>query len=632
MAMLRLLILLSLLLTVEAKKGGEDKPPKPKPPNNPPPSSAPGGSGAGGTTGGATCGVCGEDSEYSEYISNDGKRRMIQSNGCPNHFSGCMKGGFCDGTSSEGTQQAYNVKIPAYPMLSKSSTETKCLTGGIGMLKNGVVVFSQSDGTSACGDAVASESWTFDACGGHATGNGEYHYHSPPACLLDQLGEKTHKHSPFLGWSYDGFPIYGPRGPSGVTMLPCDSDGADATYCLDSCNGLEKDISSIDDFKYRYYLSGPIGDLSCSSTITNSADGDCGNSCCINEVPSTDYNPYTIGCYRGCVWSEIDDGTCDSEGNGFSSSYSPVATTGAMEQHGQHGGVGSMCPTPGPTISPLPSSYPTASDEVRVEVSCTATASSGGSCSLDKKAKRNFRTKLANSSSLLSKGRIGNVEVACARRRLRSGAEKEAEDRGGAEDGPTDRELASSTYSIVFDAYITLTDSGESDSDSVVSSVETELSAAVLASALEATSLFSPGTISVSGSTFVLGTRAPTPAAEAWASTEAPTLAAVMRTTFGTDDGGDDDGDFWNKTWWEWTIGAVLLLSCWVFTAMQAKKRLSSAGGSKVAPRATAAVVEMSATNGNGGGGVGVPVAAAVLAPPPGPGRVKLPPIGKRER
>ena len=155
--------------------------------------------------------------------------------------------------------------------------------------------------------------------------------------------------------------------------------------------------------------------------------------------------------------------------------------------------------------------------------------------SLDKKATTPNEAQLLVAAE---QGRIGNLGIACTRRRLRSGAEKEAEDRGGAEDGPTDRELASSTYSIVFDAYITLTDSGESDSDSVVSSVETELSASVLASALEATSLFSPGTISVSGSTFVLGTRAPTPAAEAWASTEAPTLAAVMRTTFGTDDGG----------------------------------------------------------------------------------------------
>ena len=377
-------------------------------------------------------------------------------------------------------------------------------------------------------------------------------------------------------------------------------------------------------------MSGPIGDLSCSSTITNSADGDCGNSCCINEVPSTDYNPYTIGCYRGCVWSEIDEGTCDSEGNGFSSSYSPVATTGAMEQHGQHGGVGSMCPTPGPTISPLPSSYPTASDEVRVEVSCTATASSGGSCSLDKKAKRNFRTKLANSSSLLSKGRIGNVEVACARRRLRSGAEKEAEDRGGAEDGPTDRELASSTYSIMFDAYITLTDRANLIR---IRSIQRRDRAGRRCSRVGSRGDLTLLTRHDKRVWFhICEGRELNASGRGLGVDRGATLAAVMRTTFGTDDGGDDDGDFWNKTWWEWTIGAVLLLSCWVFTAMQAKKRLSSAGGSKVAPRATAAVVEMSAPNGHGGGGVGVPVAAAVLAPPPGPGRVKLPPIGKRER
>ena len=73
---------------------------------------------------------------------------------------------------------------------------------------------------------------TFDKCLGHQPGNGQYHNHVQPVCLRAQLNdnievvsvertgtvyrEKTDSwaHSPILGWSFDGYPIYGPYGYS----------------------------------------------------------------------------------------------------------------------------------------------------------------------------------------------------------------------------------------------------------------------------------------------------------------------------------------------------------------------------------------------------------------------------------
>ena len=66
--------------------------------------------------------------------------------------------------------------------------------------------------------------WTsFDFCGGHGRClandcTGDYHYHFPASCLETQIGKLSDGHSPQIGWSLDGFPIYGPYGPDGVYM------------------------------------------------------------------------------------------------------------------------------------------------------------------------------------------------------------------------------------------------------------------------------------------------------------------------------------------------------------------------------------------------------------------------------
>jgi hypothetical protein len=106
-----------------------------------------------------------------------------------------------------------------------TSTTTTTGTGG-----------STASGWTGGGDgiwrrnAVYAETVTFDPCNAHQPQSGEYHYHDNPVCLRYQLGDNiagtnvgtasatfaettgTHTHSPILGWSYDGYPVYGPYG------------------------------------------------------------------------------------------------------------------------------------------------------------------------------------------------------------------------------------------------------------------------------------------------------------------------------------------------------------------------------------------------------------------------------------
>ena len=84
-------------------------------------------------------------------------------------------------------------------------------------------------------NAYYGEAQTFDSCTGHQPGNGQYHHHANPVCLRAQLGDnielvKTGRtgsvyretggpwtHSPIIGWSFDGYPVYGPYGYSDAT-------------------------------------------------------------------------------------------------------------------------------------------------------------------------------------------------------------------------------------------------------------------------------------------------------------------------------------------------------------------------------------------------------------------------------
>jgi len=158
----------------------------------------------------------------------------------------------------------YQVRITRNP--APAATKTRHPGGMIGMMVNGVAIYDLGDahsfnqtnttaptaitvtGTDAMGtagddywsrDALAVEVVTFDPGFAHQPGNnGQYHYHAQPKALRYQLGDNmtaTYStanntytytetdtsgtitplhHSPILGWSFDGYPIYGPYGYS----------------------------------------------------------------------------------------------------------------------------------------------------------------------------------------------------------------------------------------------------------------------------------------------------------------------------------------------------------------------------------------------------------------------------------
>jgi hypothetical protein len=155
-------------------------------------------------------------------------------------------GPFLDGNPSTATGQNAIFKISLNPM-QNTGTATNTTGGNIGIFINGVALFDYRDGVSwrnatnsyAGGpsggmgdgvwnrDAVPAEKAGFDCSKGHPAMGNYHHHQNPSAFKLDLTVVSTicnlydadglysidsTEHSPLLGFSYDGFPIYGAYG------------------------------------------------------------------------------------------------------------------------------------------------------------------------------------------------------------------------------------------------------------------------------------------------------------------------------------------------------------------------------------------------------------------------------------
>ncbi len=110
-----------------------------------------------------------------------------------------------------------------------NGTPVKVGLGHIGVWKNGVSLYNAWDGHSYNNlniwdqNAFHYEASSFDTCLGHPDQGGEYHHHVNPKCLYNDADST--RHSPIIGWAFDGFPIYGaygyanPNGSGGIKRM-----------------------------------------------------------------------------------------------------------------------------------------------------------------------------------------------------------------------------------------------------------------------------------------------------------------------------------------------------------------------------------------------------------------------------
>ena len=185
----------------------------------------------------------------------------VTATGVPSYITGP----FLDGNPSLTTNQNSIFKMPLNPT-QNTGTATATQGGNIGIFINGVAMFDYRDGVAwnattnaLCGgpgnppcpggptatlpwnrDAILAEKAGFDCAKGHPA-QGNYHHHqNPSAFKLDLTVISTicdiydadglyvinaNEHSPLIGYSYDGFPVYGAYafknadGTGGITRM-----------------------------------------------------------------------------------------------------------------------------------------------------------------------------------------------------------------------------------------------------------------------------------------------------------------------------------------------------------------------------------------------------------------------------
>jgi hypothetical protein len=168
----------------------------------------------------------------------------VKTNGIPSYITGP----FLDGNPSLASTQNAIFKMPLNPT-KNTGTPTNTTGGNIGIFINGVALFDYRDGVTwknstntLCGgpiqpactgdnvwnrDAVIAEKSGFDCSKGHPA-MGNYHHHQNPSTfskdvkVISTVCElysadglytlNSAKHSPLIGYAYDGFPIYGAYG------------------------------------------------------------------------------------------------------------------------------------------------------------------------------------------------------------------------------------------------------------------------------------------------------------------------------------------------------------------------------------------------------------------------------------
>ncbi len=165
-------------------------------------------------------------SRYSadvQQISYTATDVYVRSAGIPSY----AVGPFGDGNPAAPTDRAWLFRIPRNPT-ELSGTKTATPLGPIGVLVNGLPIYNALDAMSYNNqsiwnqNAVVNEARGFDAGLGHPAPvrggatidgfvEGIYHHHQLSPSLVTLLGGiAPDRHSPIIGYAFDGFPVYGP--------------------------------------------------------------------------------------------------------------------------------------------------------------------------------------------------------------------------------------------------------------------------------------------------------------------------------------------------------------------------------------------------------------------------------------
>jgi hypothetical protein len=146
-------------------------------------------------------------------IEIQGNYRVITANGIPNHTTGQFPN---RGNPNSISPQRYSFRVPANPKISEKPTPLQHQDFGVAI--NGIpfdpltAEFYNRDRNSGWNEEAIYHGiggLGIDQANAHVQPTGAYHYHSVPLPLVSSKNNMI-----LVGWAADGFPMYGPYGPT----------------------------------------------------------------------------------------------------------------------------------------------------------------------------------------------------------------------------------------------------------------------------------------------------------------------------------------------------------------------------------------------------------------------------------
>jgi hypothetical protein len=145
-------------------------------------------------------------------IKVEGDKRIIQSNGIPDHDTGAFPG---PGNPNAIMEQNYHFQVPLHPRAAAGRTAIQGWIFGVAVdgviFDPGTADFWHNDHHSIWrveGIVHGRRTLGIDWSDAHVQPNGAYHYHGIPWGILKKF--HAEKKMFLVGWAADGFPIYGP--------------------------------------------------------------------------------------------------------------------------------------------------------------------------------------------------------------------------------------------------------------------------------------------------------------------------------------------------------------------------------------------------------------------------------------
>ena len=142
----------------------------------------------------------------------------VRTKNLPNHPTGTFPQRRGNPSFIREQDQAFRLPLDPKPNPTAEAMDplnaTRALPmGPTGVAVNGVVFFNPFDADGADAHDL------MDKCCGHPAPGDQYHYHKYPVCVKTPWADAGDRHSPVIGWAFDGFPVYGPYEAAGTLAM-----------------------------------------------------------------------------------------------------------------------------------------------------------------------------------------------------------------------------------------------------------------------------------------------------------------------------------------------------------------------------------------------------------------------------